>query len=65
MVYGIGNIYVSAVLEQVINVQHICQVAPPCLTLSLYTMAANCAPDALAMSTCGALTLVGGLHRAV
>jgi len=65
---GIGSIYVSAVLRQVvINFQRIRQAAPHCLTLLSYTVAVNyiCAPGALAMTTCGALPLVGGLQRAV
>jgi len=42
MAFGISNVYVSTVLEQVvINVQRIHQVAPHCSTLSSYTMAAN------------------------
>jgi len=50
----IGNIYMSAVLEQVvINCQRIRQVASHCLTLLSYTTAANCAaPMALAITTC-------------
>ena len=51
---GIGNIYVSAVLEQVvINFQRVRQVAPRCLTSSSYTMATNC----------GVLPLVSGLQH--
>jgi len=45
---GIGTVYVSAVLEQVvINFQRLRQVAPRCLPLS-YTTEANCAPRSLA-----------------
>jgi len=65
---GIGNIFESAALEQVVvNFQRrsIHQVAPHCSTLTSYTMAANCAPGALAMTTCGTLSLVDGLRRAV
>jgi len=39
---GIGNTYITTVLEQVVmNFQRIFQVAPPCLTLSSYTVAAS------------------------
>jgi len=49
----IGNINVSAVLEQVvISFQRIRQRASNCLTLSC-KMAADCAPGALAMTTSG------------
>ena len=48
MACGVGTIYASAVLEQVvINFQRIRQGAPHGLTLSLHTvaaLAANCAP---------------------
>jgi len=47
MVCGIGNIRVSSVLEEVvINFKRIRQVSPQRLTLSSYTMAANCASGA-------------------
>ena len=60
---GIGNIYISAVLEQVvINLQRIHQVAPHCFTSSSYT---NCTPGALAMTRRGSLPLFGGLQHAV
>ena len=43
----VGNIYVSAVLQRVVvNFQRIRQGVLRCLTLSSYTMAANCAPGA-------------------
>jgi len=47
MACGVGSIYVSAVLEQVvINFQRIRQGVPHCLTLSPHTMAANYTPGA-------------------
>ena len=66
MACGIASIYVSAVLEQVVtHFKRIPQVAPRCLTLSSYTMAANCAPGGvIAIVTCGAPAFVGGLQRA-
>jgi len=52
MACGIGSIFTSAVLEQIVtNFLRIRQVAPHCLTLSSYTVAANCAPRALAMTS--------------
>jgi len=57
VVDGIGH-------RVVINFKRIPQVAPH-LTLSSYTTAANCAPGPLAMTTCVALLVVGGLQRAV
>jgi len=36
------SIYMSAMLEQVVNFQHIQQAMPHCLTMSSYTAAANC-----------------------
>jgi len=51
MACGVGNIYASAVFEQVVvNFQRIRQGAPHGLTLSSYKMAAlaaNCAPRGL------------------
>jgi len=53
MACDVGNIYLRDVLQQaVMNFQRIHQGLPSCLTL-------------LAMTTCGALLLVGGLQRAV
>jgi len=53
MVCDVSSVYVSATLEQVVvNFQCIRHGAPRCLTL-------------LAMTTCGALPLVGNLQRAV
>ena len=46
MVPGIGSIDMGAVLQQVVNFKHIRQETPPCLTLSSYTVAANCVPAA-------------------
>jgi len=44
MARGIGSIYVGALLQQVlINFQRIRQGVSRCLTLSSYTVAANCA----------------------
>jgi len=66
---AVGSIYVTAVLEQLVtNFRCIHQEAPRCLTLSWYTMAASsCAPGGgvIAMTTYEALSLVGGLQRAV
>jgi len=52
-----------ALLEQVvINFQHIHQLAPHCVTLSLYATAANCSPGVLEVTTCWVLLpLVGGI----
>jgi len=61
---GRVNIYVSAVLEQVvINFRRIRQAAPHCLTFSSYrpTTASEKAPESLA---CAALPLIGGLQCA-
>jgi len=64
--WGTGNIYVSTALEQlVINFQRIRQVSPHCFTLSSHTMPVNCAPNTLAMTTCRALPMIGGLQRAM
>jgi len=53
MAYDVGNIYLRAVLQQsVVNFERIRQGLQSCLTL-------------LAMTSCGALQLVGGLQRAV
>jgi len=50
----IGNVSVSAVLEQVvISFQRIRQRAWHCLSLLSYIMAADCAPGTLATSTSG------------
>ena len=60
MACGIGNIYVNAVPERVVaNFHRIRQVAPQCLTSS-YTMAmaANCAPEVLAMTTSTTLHVI-------
>jgi len=60
---GIGNIYTSAMLEQLaINFQHIRQLARHCLTFLSYIMAENCTPRALVMMTRGVLPLIGGLQ---
>jgi len=66
MACGIASVYVSAVLEQVVtNFERIPQVAPLCLTLSSYTMAANCAAGGtLAITTYRAPAFVDGLRRA-
>jgi len=66
MARSIGNIYVSAVLGQVvINFQRIRRRAPHCLTLSSYTVATNCAAWTLATTTCRALPLGGGMQHGV
>ena len=62
MACGIGNVYLSSV---VIDFRRIRQVAPQCLNLSWYTMAANCAPGAFGMMICGALPIVGGLYNQI
>jgi len=59
------NTYVSVLLEQVvINFQRIRQVATLFDYVVVYS-GSSCAPRVIAMTTCGALSLVSGLYKIV
>jgi len=54
----IGGIDVGTLLQQVIvNLQRIRRGMPHCLTLLLYTLAANCAPEGGGLSLLSAIVL--------